>query len=84
MTTATKPSAADALALAGRILLAARDAAGLRALLVEHLMHKRDAVLELMKSGQLPAGSRAGAASANQAISSFSVASATQLSCPSG
>ena len=34
-------------------LLAARDAAGLRALLVEHLMHKRDAVLELMKNGTL-------------------------------
>jgi DNA-binding GntR family transcriptional regulator len=34
-------------------LLAARDAAGLRALLVGHLMHKRDAVLELMKSGLL-------------------------------
>lgn len=34
-------------------LLAARDAAGLRALLVEHLMHKRDAVLELMKHGSL-------------------------------
>ncbi len=35
-------------------LLAARDAAALRALLVEHLMHKRDAVLELMKQGALP------------------------------
>jgi len=34
-------------------LLAARDSAGLRALLVEHLMHKRDAVLELMKNGAL-------------------------------
>jgi DNA-binding GntR family transcriptional regulator len=34
-------------------LLAARDAAGLRALLIAHLMHKRDAVLELMKKGQL-------------------------------
>lgn len=34
-------------------LLAARDAAGLRALLVEHLLHKRDAVLELMKNGAL-------------------------------
>lgn len=34
-------------------LLAARDSAGLRALLVEHLMHKRDAVLELMKHGAL-------------------------------
>ena len=35
-------------------LLAARDAAGLRALLIEHLTHKRDAVLELMKNGGLP------------------------------
>ena len=34
-------------------LLAARDAAGLRALLIAHLMHKRDAVLELMKQGTL-------------------------------
>jgi DNA-binding GntR family transcriptional regulator len=34
-------------------LLAARDAVALRALLVEHLMHKRDAVLELMKNGSL-------------------------------
>lgn len=34
-------------------LLAARDAAALRALLMEHLMHKRDAVLELMKQGAL-------------------------------
>ena len=34
-------------------LLAARDSAGLRALLVEHLMHKRDAVLELLKHGAL-------------------------------
>ena len=34
-------------------LLAARDAQGLRALLIEHLMHKRDAVLELMKTGTL-------------------------------
>jgi len=42
-------------------LLGARDAAGLRALLIEHLMHKRDAVLELMKSGQLDAGSKASA-----------------------
>jgi DNA-binding GntR family transcriptional regulator len=32
-------------------LLAARDAAGLRALLVVHLNHKRDAVLEQMRSG---------------------------------
>ena len=34
-------------------LLAARDAVALRALLIEHLMHKRDAVLELMKQGTL-------------------------------
>ena len=34
-------------------LLAARDAAGLRALLVTHLEHKRDAVLELIRTGQL-------------------------------
>ena len=32
-------------------LLAARDAAGLCALLVTHLQHKRDAVLEQMRSG---------------------------------
>lgn len=31
--------------------LAARDAAGLRQLLIRHLEHKRDAVLELMRSG---------------------------------
>lgn len=43
-------------------LLAARDAPGLRALMIEHLMHKRDAVLELMKNGQLQArGGKAGA-----------------------
>jgi DNA-binding GntR family transcriptional regulator len=34
-------------------LLAARDAAGMRALMVRHLLHKRDAVLELMRSGTL-------------------------------
>ncbi len=34
-------------------LLAARDAAGLRALMVTHLLHKRDAVLELMRDGGL-------------------------------
>ncbi len=34
-------------------LLADRDAAGLRALLVQHLEHKRDTVLELMKRGEL-------------------------------
>ncbi len=42
-------------------LLAARDAVGLRALLVEHLMHKRDAVLELMKNGQLQTDGKASA-----------------------
>ncbi len=36
-------------------LLAARDADGLRRLLVLHLAHKRDAVLDLMKSGALKA-----------------------------
>lgn len=39
--------------------LAARDAAGMRALLVTHLEHKRDAVLELMRSGQINAGLKA-------------------------
>ena len=39
--------------------LAARDAAGMRTLLVTHLEHKRDAVLELMRSGQLSAGLKA-------------------------
>ena len=34
-------------------LLARRDAPGLRALLVRHLEHKRDAVLELMRRGEL-------------------------------
>lgn len=34
-------------------LLAARDGEGLRRLLVQHLHHKRDAVLELMKAGTL-------------------------------
>jgi DNA-binding GntR family transcriptional regulator len=33
-------------------LLAARDAAALRALMVSHLLNKRDAVLELMRTGQ--------------------------------
>ncbi len=37
-------------------LLAARDAPALRALLVQHLEHKRDAVLELMRKGELHAG----------------------------
>ena len=36
-------------------LLSARDAAGLRVLLVQHLEHKRDAVLELMRRGELSA-----------------------------
>jgi DNA-binding GntR family transcriptional regulator len=42
-------------------LLASGDAAGLRALLVQHLEHKRDAVLELMRRGELSAagGARA-------------------------
>jgi DNA-binding GntR family transcriptional regulator len=34
-------------------LLTARDAAGLRQLLVQHLLNKRDVVLELMKHGEL-------------------------------
>jgi DNA-binding GntR family transcriptional regulator len=33
-------------------LLVARDGAGLRALMVAHLLHKRDAVLELMRGGR--------------------------------
>jgi DNA-binding GntR family transcriptional regulator len=44
-------------------LLAARDGAGMRALLFEHLEHKRDAVLELMRTGRLdalPAGEKVG------------------------
>ena len=36
-------------------LLAARDGAALRALMVQHLEHKRDAVLELMRAGELGA-----------------------------
>ena len=40
-------------------LLAARDGDGLRRLLVQHLEHKRDAVLELMKSGSTAMGARA-------------------------
>jgi len=39
--------------------LTARDAAGMRTLLVTHLEHKRDAVLELMRNGQLHAGLKA-------------------------
>ena len=38
-------------------LLAARDAAGLRELMVAHLLHKRDAVMELMRVGR-PDGGR--------------------------
>ncbi len=34
--------------------LAARDAVGMQALLVQHLKNKRDVVLELMSSGDLP------------------------------
>lgn len=37
-------------------LLAARDGAGLRALMVQHLEHKREAVLELMRAGTLHTG----------------------------
>jgi DNA-binding GntR family transcriptional regulator len=33
-------------------LLAARDSAGMRALMVQHLEHKREAVLELMRDGR--------------------------------
>lgn len=33
--------------------LAARDAAGLRNVLVEHLLHKRDTVLELLRAGEV-------------------------------
>ena len=36
-------------------LLAARDGPGLRALMITHLNNKRDAVLELMRQGQLAA-----------------------------
>lgn len=39
--------------------LAARDAAGMRTLLITHLEHKRDAVLELMRTGQIHAGLKA-------------------------
>ena len=42
-------------------LLAARDGAALRALLVTHLLHKRDAVLELMHQGRLGDKLQAGA-----------------------
>ncbi|WP_295638656.1 GntR family transcriptional regulator [uncultured Methylibium sp.] len=36
-------------------LLAARDGAGLRALMVQHVLNKRDAVLELMRAGEVSA-----------------------------
>ena len=42
-------------------LLALRDAPGLRALMVQHLEHKRDAVLEQMQGGVLPAARKASA-----------------------
>jgi DNA-binding GntR family transcriptional regulator len=45
-------------------LLAARDGAGMRALLTEHLEHKRDAVLELMRDGRLDGGAPAAKAEA--------------------
>ncbi len=40
-------------------LLAARDGAGLRALMSAHLLHKRDAVLDLMRAGALNGGAKA-------------------------
>ena len=39
-------------------LLSARDAAGLRALMVTHLLHKRDAVIELMRAAAAPRKAR--------------------------
>jgi DNA-binding GntR family transcriptional regulator len=39
--------------------LAARDAAGLRQLLITHLHHKRDVVLEMMRAGTLKMPSKA-------------------------
>jgi DNA-binding GntR family transcriptional regulator len=42
-------------------LLGERDAAGMRTLMIAHLEHKRDAVLELMRTGQLNAGPGVGA-----------------------
>ena len=42
-------------------LLAARDGAALHTLLVTHLLHKRDAVLELMHQGRLGDKLQAGA-----------------------
>ena len=40
-------------------LLAARDGAGLRALMSTHLLHKRDAVLDLMRAGPLIGSAKA-------------------------
>lgn len=40
-------------------LLAARDAPALRSLMVTHLLHKRDAVLELMRGGRTGSGRKA-------------------------
>ncbi len=42
-------------------LLATRDAVALRALMITHLTHKRDAVLELMRAGHVSGTRRAGA-----------------------
>jgi len=42
-------------------MLSTRDAAGLRTLMVQHLMHKRDAVLELMRTAAEPTAKTAGA-----------------------
>jgi DNA-binding GntR family transcriptional regulator len=41
-------------------LLSARDSAGLRALMVQHLLNKRDAVLELMHAASQPAAAASG------------------------
>ncbi len=40
--------------------LAARDAPAMRALMVQHLQHKRDAVIDLMQRGDLPMAAKAG------------------------
>jgi len=40
-------------------LLGQRDAAGLRSLMITHLEHKRDAVLDLMRSGELGTDAKA-------------------------
>ncbi|MDB6107695.1 MAG: hypothetical protein JWO52_7694 [Gammaproteobacteria bacterium] len=42
--------------VAGRLramLVEARDSGALRAILIEHLLHKRDTVLELMRAGEV-------------------------------